>query len=137
MSSFFYLLLGVKRLPHVVISGDAPGIDLSQDLVPLSYEDDAFRIKTSEIYIERQENRALISTVVIEEGHPQSFYILVTKSDTENHLTIRLDPSTDPIKTRGVKRSIAVVAEDLIGRKPNLAIKRHNIQDYLDSKVSV
>ena len=123
-------------MPHVVISGDAPGIDLSQDLVPLCYKDDAFRINTVNIYIERQGNQALISTVVIEEGHPQSFYILVTKSNTENYLTVRLDPSTDPIKTRGVKRSIAVVAEDLIGRNPNLTIKRHNIQDYLDSQVS-
>ncbi len=124
-------------MPHVVISGDAPGIDLSQDLVPISYKDDAYRIKTEDIYIERQGNKALISTIVIEEGHPQTFYILVTKNCTENHLTIRLDPSTDPIKTCGVKRSIAVVAEDLIGRKPNLAIERHNIQDYLDSTVSL
>ena len=131
----FLYMEGRLRLPHVVLTGDATRIDLSQTLVPVSEEKETWFIKVDDIYVERRGARALMRTVVVEEGHPQTFYILVAKDDTENRLIIRLDPSTDPIKTRGVKRSIAVVAEELMRCRAGFSVERHNITGYLDSAV--
>lgn len=119
-------------MPHVVLTGDAAGVDLNRILFPLLEESKDWRIKIDEIYVERKGKKALLSTVVVEESHPQSFYILVAKDDSGNQVTIRLDPSTDPIKTRGVKRSVAVVAESLLDDDGCISVIRHNIKGYLD-----
>lgn len=119
----------------MVLNGDATRIDLNQTLVPVSEEKETWLIKVDDIYVERRGARALMRVVVVEEGHPQTFYILVAKDDTENRLIIRLDPSTDPIKTRGVKRSIAMVAEGLMRWQAGVSVERHNITGYLDSSV--
>jgi hypothetical protein len=125
---------GNKRLPHVVLTGDAKEFDLNQNLGSLLEEREIWRIKIDEVYVERKGGKALLSAVVVEESHPQSFYILVAKNETGNQLTVRLDPSTDPIKTRGVKRSIALAAERLLQCGGIFSVERHNIQGYLDAK---
>lgn len=119
-------------MPHVILKGDVKEIDLSEVLFPVAEENEAWRIKIKDVYVEKKNTRALLSTVVVEEDHPQSFYILVAKNEAQAELSIRLDPSTDPIKTRGVKRSIAVVANSILQARGDLSVARHNINDFLD-----
>lgn len=121
----------------MVLTGDAKEFDLNQNLDSLLEERETWRIKVDEIYVERKGGRALLSTVVVEESHPQSFYILIAKNETGNQLTVRLDPSTDPIKTRGVKRSIALAAESLLQQGERFSVERHNIQGYLDAQCAL
>lgn len=85
-----------------------------------------------EVYVERKGLRALVSSVVVEEGHPQSFYIVVVRDSATRQMVIRLDPSTDPIKTRGVKRAVALLAESLLNSEKRLSVDRHNLQGYLE-----
>ncbi len=133
LSSIFPFLERKHHLPHVVLTGDTSALHLCETLAPLLEERGTWRIKVDEIFVECKGNRALVSATVVEEGHPQTFYILVVKDDLGGQVTVRLDPSTDPIKTRGVKRSIAVVAEDLLKKRINLSVNRHNIQGYLET----
>ncbi|MFB3786402.1 MAG: hypothetical protein ACE15F_08530 [bacterium] len=94
-------------------------------------ESEEWLIKVEEVYVERQGRKALLWTIVVEEGHSQSFYIRLTKSEADHKLTVHLDPSTDPIKTRGVKRAVARVAESLLGSGISLAVERDNLSGFL------
>ncbi|HOJ62498.1 MAG TPA: hypothetical protein PK878_19640 [bacterium] len=118
-------------MPHVVLKGDVEEINLAEILSPLVEESGEWLIKVEEIYVERQGRKALLWTVVVEEGHSQSFYIRISKSEADRKLTVHLDPSTDPIKTRGVKRSVALVAEFLLGQQPSWAVERNNVSGFL------
>ena len=71
-------------MPHVVLTGDASRVNLCQALVPIVENRDAWRVKIDDIYIERRGNRALASAVVIEEDHPQIFYIVVARNDARS-----------------------------------------------------
>ena len=58
-------------------------------------------------------NLILIKTIVIENttNQPQTYYIMISKN-SNNQITIRLDPLTDPKdKTDAVKISLAKIAK--------------------------
>ncbi len=118
-------------MPHAVLKGELGGIPLGEILKPLVEESEEWLIKVEEVYVERQGRKALLWTIVVEEGHSQSFYIRLTKSEADHKLTVHLDPSTDPIKTRGVKRAVARVAESLLGSGISLAVERDNLSGFL------
>jgi len=117
-------------LPHVVLRGSV-GIDpFNHVFKPVVEEKKEWLIKIEEIYLERSGLQAIVPAVVVEEGHAQTFYIRLSMPQTGGRLSIRLDPLTDPIKTRGVKRSIALLAEVMLGGNQEFTIERHNLQGY-------
>lgn len=91
-------------------------------------------IKYQELFIEKQAERAIVPAIAVEEGHPQSYYIRLTLDTKGNRLSVHLDPATDPIKTRGVKRSIAFMAESILSQFPHLQIDQSNLSEYLNRK---
>jgi len=118
-------------LPHVIFKGEVALKDWCESFDPLIEENEKWLIKIDEAYCERKGLRAILSVVVVEEGHSQSFYMKVSKNEVLKQLSVRLDPATDPIKTRGVKRAVACVAEKLLDRYKQIAIERHNLNDLL------
>ncbi|MBI1390739.1 MAG: hypothetical protein GC154_20095 [bacterium] len=120
-------------MPHAVINGAFDLGGFSRNFQPIHEESDAWIIKADEIYVERLGARAILPVVVIEEGHPQSFYIRLAAAESGDRTTIRLDPSTDPIKTAGVKRSVARVAEEILRTQPGLRLDRHNLTGLIQS----
>ena len=118
-------------MPHVVLTGDVSIEKLEGAFHPLREEKDEWLIKIEELYVERGRRCALLPVVVVEEGHPQSFYIRLSQNEGKQRLTVRLDPSTDPIKTRGVKRSVALVAETFLALSASAKVVRHNLEGYL------
>lgn len=118
-------------MPHVVLSGRFLLSEWRQDFSALREQTQDWIIKVDELYVEHGGVRAILPAAVIEEGHPQNFYIRVASADLQQRHTIRLDPLTDPIKTKGVKRSIAVIAEALMDRIPNFVIETHNLADFI------
>jgi hypothetical protein len=107
--------------------------DWSKSFRPVVEEKREWLIKFSELFVEIKGLRAIVPVVTVEEGHPQSYYVRITAHNAENRISVRLDPSTDPIKTRGVKRSIALLAETLQLDFPSLKIEHHNLQNYLET----
>ena len=78
-------------------------------------------------------NLILIKTLVIENttNQPQPYYIMISKN-SNNQITIRLDPLTDPKdKTDAVKISLAKIAKQYKKLDPAISIGKTNLEQYL------
>ena len=88
-------------------------------------------IKLQNIYVDKAERNALVSTVVIDSQHQQFFIEIVTR---ENKTTVRLFPLTDPEKTDGVKRSLGLLSNLIQKLNPKFVISKTNIDEFLDKE---
>lgn len=120
-----------RGLPHIVFNWNGNLGELSKSFRPLSEETNNWRIVLDWWYLELQNHKAIIPVTVVEEGHVQNFYTIISKNDREKTLTLRLDPCTDPVKTRGVKRSIAFLAEHLFSWDSSIQLNKHNLEKFL------
>ena len=77
-------------------------------------------------------NLILIKTVVIENtNQPQTYYIMITKK-SNNQITIRLDPLTDPKnKTDAIKISLVKIAKQYKNLDPTISTGKTNLEQYL------
>ncbi|MEW6235844.1 MAG: hypothetical protein AB1656_10695 [Candidatus Omnitrophota bacterium] len=118
-------------MPHVIFKGEISLKDWCESFNPFQEENKNWLIKIEDAYCESKGRRAILPVVVVEEGHSQSFYLKLSMNEALRQITVKLDPATDPIKTRGVKRSVALVAEKILDRYKHIAIDRHNLKDFL------
>jgi hypothetical protein len=89
-------------------------------------------IRFEEIFINKLKNLILIKTIVIENtNQPQTYYIMITKK-SNNQITIRLDPLTDPKnKTDAVKISLAKISKQYKKLDPAILIGKTNLEHYM------
>lgn len=120
-----------RDLPHIVLDWNGDLDSLSKSFRPFTEDTDRWRIVIEEWYLELQNRRAIIPVTVVEEGHVQNFYTVISKNDKLNTLTVRLDHNTDPVKTRGVKRSLALLGEKLCSWDNSIQLNKHNLEDFL------
>jgi hypothetical protein len=66
---------------------------------------------------------------VVEEGRSQAFFVLV--SQKARQITVRLLPATDPDKTDGVKRVMALIAKQLHEATAGSRFGKTNLQEFL------
>lgn len=118
-------------MPHVILRGVESLERLYQDFTPLRERTEGWLVKIEELYLERGGSRAILPAIVVEEGHSQTFYLRISVIAKVGRVTVRLDPATDPIKTRGVKRSVALLAEAVMNSVPGAAVESHNLTEYL------
>ena len=85
-------------------------------------------VKLQNIYVDKAERSALVSSVVIDTYHRQFFIEIVTR---ENKTTVRLFPLTDPEKTDGVKRSLGLLSNLIQKSNPIFVITKTNIDEFL------
>lgn len=92
-------------------------------------------IRFEEIFINQLKNLILIKTVVIENtNQPQTYYIMMTKK-SNNQITIRLDPLTDPKnKTDAVKISLTKIAKQYKKLDPTISTGKTNLEQYLQQE---
>lgn len=64
---------------------------------------------------------------------PEEFVTRLCNLGNNEKTTIRLYPLTDPEKTMGVKRSLAIVAANLSKIFPNIKVSKTNISEFLIS----
>ena len=118
-------------MPHVVLAGRVDLERLLEKLEKTTYRDPitGVIIRTEGFYRSKEGDTILAKAVVVEE-HPQSFYIMLAGKGDE--LVIRLDPTTDPEKTPGVKRALALLSEQVIATegKAGLKVSRTNISEF-------
>jgi hypothetical protein len=88
-------------------------------------------IRFEEIFINQLKN-LIFKTVVIENtNQPETYYIMITKK-SNNQITIRLDPLTDPKdKTDAVKISLAKISKQYKKLDPAISIGKTNLEQYL------
>ena len=49
----------------------------------------------------------------------------------EQQLTIRLDPLTDPTKTNAIKKSLGMLAKELLNDNKDLKVTKTNLNDFI------
>jgi hypothetical protein len=118
----------------VIFQGSIQLSSLSSCFKPVVEETSDWLIKFAELYLETKGNQAIVPVVTVEEGYPQSYYVKISSRGEGARLSVRLDPSTDPIKTRGVKRSIALIAETVKAACPGIVVESHNLQDLFGAQ---
>lgn len=85
-------------------------------------------IKIQNIFIDKNEQRLLLPTLVIESEN-QHFLIEINAKD--NKTTIRLFPETDPEKTIGVKTAMGLLTLNLLEMFTTIKIIKTNISDFI------
>jgi hypothetical protein len=121
-------------LPHVVLEGrEARDGRLVIDEFAARFEPFVVReqdllVKAERLYRERDGRAALVEVVVVERGFTQKFFIQLSPKDAG--VTVRLEPLTDPEKTAGVRRAIALLAHRIV-EVSGCVYGRTNIQEHL------
>lgn len=115
-------------MPHVVLQGPVTIDECQERFEPFVWRDGELLIKVERLYRERDGRAALIDTLVVDRGHTQKFFIQL--SPKEGGLTVRLEPLTDPEKTTGVRRALALVAHR-IKLASGCDYGRTNIEEFL------
>ena len=116
-------------MPHVVIE-EALDLEIACQSIQLA----AFRngseiLKVVDVYLNRSGHTALVDCVVVEEGRSQAFFVQLSQKDRQ--ITVRLLAATDPEKTNGVKRIIALIAGQVHQATVGSRIGKTNLQEFL------
>ena len=125
-------------MPHIVLTNvsnlEIFYNDFKKDVLIIKNEKDQINtiIRFEEIFINQLKNLILIKTIVIEyTNQPQTYYIIITKK-SNNQITIRLDPLTDPKnKTDAVKISLAKISKQYKKLDAAISIGKTNLEQYL------
>jgi hypothetical protein len=116
-------------MPHVVIE-EALDLGLACQGIKLAAARNGSEIlKVVDVYVNRTSRTALVDCVAVEEGRSQSFFVQLSQKDRQ--ITVRLLPATDPEKTVGVKRIMALIARQLHESTGGSRFGKTNLQEYL------
>lgn len=115
-------------MPHVVLEGRVTIETCALRFEPFVVREGELLVKVERFYGERDARAALLETLVVDRGHTQKFFIQL--SPRAGGLTVRLEPLTDPEKTPGVKRAIAIVASR-IREATGCVYGKTNIEEFL------
>jgi hypothetical protein len=122
-------------MPHVIVEGPASLERLYQSFAPENLREGAYIIKIRNMYLSASKTDALVDCVVVEDGLPQNFYALLCQkpsSGSSTTITVRLDPMTDPQKTDGVKRLVALLGQRLKAQNSACRYGATNLTGFLD-----
>ncbi len=116
-------------MPHIILDGT---IDLERfyaSFQPTQERSAGEILKTQDIYISQDRKVLLVEAIAVEEGPPQRFFVQVSVKDMRT--TIRIYQGTDPIKTAGVKKLLAIVAKQMRDQHPDIAYGATNLKEFL------
>jgi len=116
-------------MPHVVIE---EALDLAlacQGIAIGAARNGGEILKVVDIYLNRSRHTGLVDCVVVEEGLSKAFFVQLSQKDRQ--ITVRLLPATDPDKTDGVKRLLALIATQLKAASAGSHFGKTNLQDFL------
>ena len=122
-------------MPHIVLSGSISLSNVFEHMYKILFKDQKSNIIVRiEDYFINQRGDMILAKADAVDQKPQSFYIMVTNKNKEDKTTIRLDPTTDPEKTDGVKIALALMAKRIqeIEKAHNLYVSKTNIQEFID-----
>jgi hypothetical protein len=119
-------------MPHVVIE-DASDLAIACQGVttPQVVREGGQILKVIDVYLNRAAHTALVDCVVVEDGRSQAFFVQLAQK--ERQITVRLLPATDPDKTVGVKRVMALIAQRIRATVAGSRFGKTNLQEFLDA----
>lgn len=116
-------------MPHVVIE---EALDLGaacQGVKVAASRSGREILKVVDVYLNRSGQTALVDCIVVEEGRSQPFFVQLSRKDRQ--ITVRLLPATDPEKTDGVKRVMALIAKQVRESIPGSRFGKTNLEEFL------
>jgi hypothetical protein len=117
-------------MPHVVIEGPASVDRFFQEFQPILDRSDGRILKARDVFINQSRRSALVESTVVEGGHrTQGFFVHVAQG--EGAVTVRLLAATDPEKTDGVKRLLAILARKVLEQDPSCRYGKTNLEPFL------
>ena len=116
-------------MPHIVLDGVVNAERFFESFHPTQERAEAEILKTQDIFISRDRKMLLIEAIAIEDGPPQRFFIQAAVKD--NRTTVRIYPGTDPVKTAGVKKLLAIVAKLMREQHPEIDYGATNLKEFL------
>ncbi len=116
-------------MPHIVLDGAVNLEKFFGAFQPAHEREEREILKTQDIFISQDKKTVLVEAIAIEDGPPQRFFVQVVLKD--NRTTIRIYQGTDPEKTQGVKKLVALVAKLLRDQHPEIAYGPTNLSDFL------
>lgn len=116
-------------MPHIVLEQAQSTLQAFAAVEAVTLKTDTGILKLGDKYINAAETSALIEALVVEAGKNQNFFIQLSQKKAS--ITVRLLPLTDPEKSPGVKRLMAMVAKQIKESNPSISYGKTNLQDYL------
>ena len=116
-------------MPHIVIDGMPHLETFFKTYEPSVHNLPGGALKLLNIFINPEKNCLLIEAVAAEGGPPNRFLIQILQHDKKT--TVKIYPGTDPEKTPGVKKLLALVARQFITRFEGSKYGTTNLQEYL------
>jgi hypothetical protein len=116
-------------MPHVVID---EALDLGaacRGIKIAAVRNGSEILRVVDVYLSRSGHTALVDSVVVEEGRSQAFFVQLSQKDRQ--ITVRLLSATDPEKTDGVKRIMALIAGQLRESAEGSRFGKTNLQAFL------
>jgi len=116
-------------MPHVVIEEalDLGGACQALQLATVRSGDDILRVV--DVFLNRSGRTALVDCVVVEGGRSQTFFVQLAQKGRQ--ITVRLLPATDPEKTAGVRRLMALVARQVHEAAAGSRYGKTNLEEFL------
>lgn len=116
-------------MPHIVLDNINNTKDAYQAVTPFSQKIDGGILKVTDKYINATGHSVLVESLAIEKGENQNFFIQLSQKKTS--LTVRLLPLTDPRKTDGVKKIMAIIAKQIKDTNSAISYGKNNLEDFL------
>jgi hypothetical protein len=116
-------------MPHIVLNGKVAIDEVFREFKPLMIRDNRAILRTTDVYLERNETAILVDSLAIEAGKKTVFIAMINGRD--DGLVVRLYPKIEVEKTDGVKRLLAEIAKQIIDTFPSLKIGETNLNNYL------
>ncbi|TRZ78786.1 MAG: hypothetical protein D4R90_05570 [Nitrosopumilales archaeon] len=120
-------------MPHVVFDKKIDLEEFSKQFQPVMKRDSGI-IKLIDVFVNKNNDRALITALTIDDLHQEFIIELDAKVGSS---TLRLFPMTDPKKTASVKTALGLVASFVLYLFPDARIIRTNIQEFIAKKIIV
>ena len=115
-------------MPHILVEGTIALEELARRHAPFTARAGSAIVKCDRFYLETGGRTALLETLVSDASHTQRFFVRLQARD--DGVMVRCEPLTDPEKSPGVKRALALVASrvrDACGGRYGVT----NLADYL------
>jgi hypothetical protein len=117
------------RMPHILLEGPTNLQRFFAEYQPHASKVASEILKLQNIFLSQAHDCLLIEALAVEGGPPNRFMIQVTGDD--RGATVRIYPGTDPEKTPGVKRLLALVARQLKEQDPRICYGNTNLKEFL------
>ena len=121
-----------SAVPHVIVEGPCSVGEFHVGFRPEEHRADGRIIKFNDSFLSARGTLALVETVVVEGtkgAPPKTFFIVLAQR--EEGVGVRLLSATDPEKTEGVKRALALLAACLKAQSPACRYGRTNLEPFL------